>query len=484
MNTVLDWILGAALRRQIDRGVAARMRNLAVETSRIAAALRGANMHLSFQDRDLRCKSVISPQGEGVGIELVGRTDEQVPLSTERDAVIAAKQKVIATGEAGNCDVSYVMPKGRAVFALHIEPVHGPGNDIEGISCLAVDITRFRLLESEQRRLNDEMKTTMQRYELALSESRVTVFTQDREFRYTSISNSLAGRAAEDIIGQTDEDILSGDGRDTIIALKQQSLVTGTPQNGEINLRHSDGGLRWLDLHIEPLRDVTDQTVGLIGTALDITKRKEDEAHLRLLLRELTHRSKNLLAIIQAVARQTAHHTNSAEGFVVQFEARLQAIAASHDALVENGWHGASLFELAELQLRPFVDAFDKQVSIQGPSVLLNPEAAQALGLALHELANNAKKFGALSVPEGQVSMTWVRVPHPDGDSIEIKWIESGGPAVLAPVARRFGSMVIERNLERAVGGKATFAFLAAGVQCDILIPPEQLISFCDCRTA
>jgi len=202
------------------------------------------------------------------------------------------------------------------------------------------------------------------------------------------------------------------------------------------------------------------------------------------LLRELTHRSKNLLAVIQAVARQTARHTNSTEDFVAQFDARLQAMATSHDVLVEEGWHGASLFELAELQLQPFVDFFDRQVSIQGPPVLLKPEAAQALGLALHELANNAKKFGALSVPEGQVSVTWVRVPHRDGDSIELKWIESGGPAVLAPVARRFGSMVIERNLERAVGGKVTLAFFASGVQCDILLLPEHLVSFYDRRTA
>ena len=96
--------------------------------------------------------------------------------------MIAAKKKVIATGEAGDCDVSYVMPQGRAVFALHIEPVRGPGNNIEGISCLAVDITRVRSLESEQCRLSEELKTTVQRYELALRESNVTVFTQDRNF--------------------------------------------------------------------------------------------------------------------------------------------------------------------------------------------------------------------------------------------------------------------------------------------------------------
>jgi hypothetical protein len=129
------------------------------------------------------------------------------------------------------------------------------------------------------------------------------------------------------------------------------------------------------------------------------------------------------------------------------------------------------------LQLQPFANYVDRQVSLKGPAVVLGPEATQALGLAFHELANNAKRFGALSVPEGRISVTWSRLAHPGGYSVEVKWVESGGPAVAAPVARRFGSVVIERNLERAIAGKVNLAFLAGGVQCDILIPPEHLVA-------
>ena len=232
-------------------------------------------------------------------------------------------------------------PEGRTLYALHIEPAFGPDRQIEGVTCSAIDITRLRTLESEQRKLSHEVKTTLQRYELALRESKVTVFTQDRNLRYTSISDPIAGLSVDEIIGGTDENILEGESFDAVTALKQTVLDTGTPRDTDVSIRFHAGDLRWYDLHVEPLRDVTGAIIGLIGAAIDVTTRKEDEAHLRLLMRELTHRSKNLLSVIQSMARQTARHTNSTELFLEQFDARLQALATSHDVLIEEGWHGA-----------------------------------------------------------------------------------------------------------------------------------------------
>src|SRR5262249_49192076 len=153
---------------------------------------------------------------------------------------------------------------------------------------------------------------------------------------------------------------------------------------------------RWHDLHIEPLLNDAGEVIGLACASVDVTERKEGEAHLRLLLRELTHRSKNLLAVIQAMARQTAHHAGSIDGVLSQFGARVQALAASHDLLVRESWYGASLAELVRSQLSGYLGGAQTQVSIEGPAIALKPEAAQNLGLALHELAVNAAKFGAL----------------------------------------------------------------------------------------
>jgi two-component sensor histidine kinase len=146
--------------------------------------------------------------------------------------------------------------------------------------------------------------------------------------------------------------------------------------------------------------------------------------------------------------------------------------------MIEEGWHGASLGELVDLQLRRLLDSTIDQITVDGPSVLLKPDAAQALGFALHELAVNAKKFGALSVPSGRVTIGWRRLPRPQGDSVELRCVESKGPVVSAPVYRRFGSVIIERHLAHAIGGEVQLSFPEEGAVCVVHIPPAQLVGF------
>ncbi len=314
----------------------------------------------------------------------------------------------------------------------------------------------------------------LQRYETALRRSNITIFTQDPALRYTSVSASMFGRDLADILGRTDDEILVADNSSGLIALKRGALETGRPVDGEVGV--SDGSQRrWYDVHIEPLHDANGTIVELTGVAVDITERKESEAHLRMLMRELTHRSKNLLAVIQAMARQTARHSASTESFLEQFGARLQALATSHDLLVQEGWHGVSLHQLTRSQLGSYLDGTRAQVSIDGPGVVLRPEVAQDLGLALHELAANAAKHGALSVPAGKVSISWSRLSQPEGNGIEILWSESGGPAVPSAASSGFGRLVIERNLSRSLNADVALAFQAEGVRCRVVIPESQV---------
>ncbi|HLF09839.1 MAG TPA: sensor histidine kinase [Gammaproteobacteria bacterium] len=175
------------------------------------------------------------------------------------------------------------------------------------------------------------------------------------------------------------------------------------------------------------------------------------------------------------MARQTARYSGSTESFLEKFNARLRALSTSHDVLVQEEWQSASLADLVRLQLGPYLDRSEPQVSVEGPTVLLKPEAAPNLGFALHELATNAAKYGALSVPEGRVSIAWRWLSEANGNGVEFDWVESGGPAVEPPAHRGFGSMVIEHNLARGLDTKVDLAFRAEGVQCKVLFPPGQL---------
>jgi PAS domain S-box-containing protein len=464
------------LRQELEDRVKERTKELNQVRKRFETALRSAKVYVFFQDRELRYTWVYDPRGSEVESAMLGRTDDEVLATPDKHAVIAVKRKVLETGVAETAEVSYMMPEGRLTFSLHVDPILGPDGAVDSIMCTAIDITSIRSFEREQRRLTEELGTALQRYETTLQRSNVTVFTQDRDLRYSSISNPMFGFEIDKIISRSDDDILPAEGRAAVIALKRDALASGLAKDGEVRI--GDGpNVHWYDFHIEPLRDVAGGIVGLTCAAVDVTDRKEVEAHLRLLMRELTHRSKNLLAVIQAMARQTARHTGSIDEFLERFSARLQALARSHDLLVQEGWYGASLSELVRAEVGHYVDGNEPQISIEGPALLLTPEAAQSLGLALHELATNAVKYGALSVPAGRVAITWKQRSESEGGGIEIIWAESGGPPVVVPKRRGFGSLVIENNLARSLETKVSLKFVKSGIRCQIIIPAAHISS-------
>ncbi len=441
--------------------------------ARFRLALSGADIHAFAQDCDLRYTWVAGPSGEEAASRMLGRTDDELWTTPEQKAVVALKRRVLDTGKSEDCEVAYFIPDRRALFALHIDPLKTADGTIEGVICTAVDISRIRSLESNQRRLTEDLAAAAQRFEFALRGSNVTVFTQDRNFRYTSVSKPLFGLDADAIHGKTDDELLGETRAAAIVELKSEALRHGEALNAELRVE-TDDAVHWYDFHIEPIRDVSGRLIGVTGSAVDITERKEGEAHLRLLMRELTHRSKNLLAVIQAMARQTAKHTGNIQTFLERFSARVQALARSHDILVQESWHGASLKELIRSQLAYYLHREPEQISIEGPDVRLKPEAAQSLGLALHELASNAAKHGALSRAGGRVEIYW----QPLADAgIMLIWRESKGPQVNIPQRRGFGSMVIEHNLARALDTEVDLDFAAEGLTCRVAVPRNQLVA-------
>ena len=203
-----------------------------------------------------------------------------------------------------------------------------------------------------------------------------------------------------------------------------------------------------------------------VGIGIDITERKQSEEQRELLLAELTHRVKNLLAVLQALASQTSRNSASIEEFRTVFEGRLRALARAHALLFEGRWQGADLQTLIEQTLDAHRVDRPEAIEVAGPAVTLAPKQGLALGLALHELGTNAAKYGALSTGAGRIRITW-EVEGRDGERcVRLEWRELGGPEVRPPTKHGFGTTLIERSFEHELGGAAELLFAATGLCC------------------
>jgi PAS domain S-box-containing protein len=202
-----------------------------------------------------------------------------------------------------------------------------------------------------------------------------------------------------------------------------------------------------------------------VAVAQDVTERKAREEQVRLLLREVSHRTKNMLSIVQAIARQTT--ARNPDDFLDRFTRRIQALAANHDLLIRNEWQGVDVDDLARAQLAHFADLAGSRIVIGGPKLRLNAAAAQAIGFTLHELVTNAGKYGALSVDAGCVDLHWRR----DGETFAMSWTESNGPPVRPPEHSGFGRTVIEAMAKQTLGGDVQLDYTSSGLVWGLRCP-------------
>ena len=241
--------------------------------------------------------------------------------------------------------------------------------------------------------------------------------------------------------------------------------VSGETIHFETVRRHKDGTL--IDVSVSKVPISTSGQIKSISVSLeDIRERKKRENHILLLNRELAHRVKNTLAVIQSIANQTMRSTPDPEKFRVAFQGRLQALAAANDLLMQTNWEGAEAKDFIEKQLAALMPRTSVQLHKEGPTVIIPAELSIPLGLALHELGTNAIKYGAWSVPGGQVRLHWALADREDaGRSLTITWTERGGPVVRAPERSGFGTTLIDRGVPRATVERR---FLPDGLVCVI----------------
>jgi two-component sensor histidine kinase len=316
-----------------------------------------------------------------------------------------------------------------------------------------------------------ELTEINQRLDLAVRASGMFVFAQDRDLIYTWLSHGSAKFPVEHVVGRSDADILSPRSRAPVERLKRRVLETGEPAHGEVSI-DLDGAARWWELTVVPATPVDGTPGGIVGGAIDISARKQTDERVRLLVAEVTHRAKNLLSVIQAIMRQTAMHSTTLEEFCDRFTGRLNSLAASHDLLVQQDWQGAALHDLVRSQVGHYSDADGSQIEIEGAPLMMPPLSAQHIGMALHELASNAVKYGALSTPQGRVRVAWDVTPDGEGGRVcRLSWSESDGPPVLQPSRGGFGRVVLERTVAHALNGKVDLNYAEDGVRWAITFP-------------
>jgi two-component sensor histidine kinase len=199
--------------------------------------------------------------------------------------------------------------------------------------------------------------------------------------------------------------------------------------------------------------------------ARDITDRKRSDALIVTLAHEAEHRTKNILATVQAAVHLS--QSNTSDELKRLIEGRISALAKVHTLFVASRWTGAQLHSLVAQELFPYRDGREERVRINGPTVMLEPNTAQAIAISLHELATNAAKYGSLSVAEGDVEITWSRTAR---GQVSLRWTETGGPQIAPPTHRGFGTRILENMLGGQLGAKVHFDWRAPGLTCEIAL--------------
>jgi PAS domain S-box-containing protein len=346
----------------------------------------------------------------------------------------------------------------------------------------AVSIESVRTREAAEAELA-QRRDAEERLKFALESGRLGSWELDvetRDYLASDICKANYGRAPLDSFGFADlvASVHPGD-RPRMTAAIEDAIRHGADYDIEYRVRTPAGDTRWV--HARGRAAQTADNGGarrMAGVSLDVTDRKRAEERQKLLVNELNHRVKNTLVSVQSIASQTLRTTDTPQAFRDAFEGRLMALSHTHNLLTEQNWEGASLREIFDFELEAFA-ARDRFVFDYSRDLQLSPKATVAFGMAVHELATNALKYGALSIPGGGVRVAWSLEARPDPDAepmLRLTWTEHGGPPVAAvPTRRGFGARLLEKGLAGELSAQVDLTYASLGLVCTMRLPIRAL---------
>lgn len=327
----------------------------------------------------------------------------------------------------------------------------------------------------ERARIEKELRENEQRLRATYEHVFAGIGEVDRNGRFLRVNERLCmitGYSREELLGRPFWDLTHVDDRETDVERFSQLMLAKTDTyTVEKRYIHKDGHQVWVAVAASRVDDAAGQPLYGISVIQDISERKKAEEHRELLIHELNHRVKNTLATVQSIATQTLRGAGTPVEVREALESRLFALSRAHNVLTRENWEGALLHDIIDEVIEPYRSGREGRIRLQGGRVHLVPRMALALSLALHELATNAAKYGALSNADGQVHLTWMVDHTKSSPLLLLRWEEKGGPAVKPPSRKGFGSRLIERSLAYDLNGEVRIEYAPTGLICSVEAP-------------
>ena len=443
-----------------------KVRELQETTDNLDNLLSGSDLATLFLDMDLRI-TWFSPKSRDL-LDLlpsdVGRPAGSFARRVDDPELLVDAGKVLDTLAPRDAEVR--SQAGRW-YLRRIQPYRTHDSRIAGVVITFTDIT-------ERKAAADAIDEARVFAESIIGTLRQPLLVLDGELRVESVNPAFEeafNLRPEDTLGRLVFDLDTGAWD---IPELRQLLLDILPRDSEFNdyaiSHHFEGrGLRHLLLNARRLARRGDRPGQILLAIEDITERVEAQDLRNLLIDELSHRVKNTLATVQAIASHSARQANSLPEFNDSFNGRLLALSRAHDLLVETGWTGSEVGEFAHRTLDAY--GVGERITLDGQSVTLRPQAGVAMVMILHELATNAAKYGALSCATGHVSVTWRRAEGPGGEQLHVDWTETAGPRVEKPTRRGFGTLLVERLATNDLHGEAKIDYEPTGLRCTLRLP-------------
>lgn len=398
---------------------------------------------------------------------LVGKARWELPTAGMSEEAWAEHRALLERHEPfRNFEFQRVTPQGERIWvSVNGDPLFDAMGRFRGYRGTGQNITARKLADAR-------LKESEARFRLLADSAPVLIWVTGEaggEFFNRPYLKFVGARSEDELTGIGWAEFLHPEDRGGYVREFAESEARLGQFEAQVRFRRADGAYRWMKSIGQPRFSADGRCLGYVGSALDITDVKNNEERIAHLARELDHRVKNILNRFAVVIDRTGDAPLGKEEFVAALKQRIESMARTHSLLSRTNWSGAPLDALILDQLEAYATA--KNLDISGEPVVVTPDAAQSLSMVFNELATNAAKYGALSVPSGQVRVRWHRERRADGEALVIAWQEQEGPTVAPPATEGYGTSVIRGLLAHEFAAAVNLAMLAAGVHCVITLP-------------